>query len=233
MPAPLAQQAQPGAQPGSLLGGMMLPLVMIGLLFFFMVLRPQQAEQRKREELLKQIKKKEAAMLAQINKVIEVLKESPVKVGAKVGTSGKIFGSVTTVQIARAIRDPNFRIFAERGAVHVVGAGLHLESRDPFALFKDLGAAGRTDVHDAEDLRAKESDRLATMAAVLRAFGGDVVELQDGLTIHGGRPLRAAHVESHGDHRVAMSAVVLGLVADGETIVDDVACVDATARARL
>ncbi len=49
--------------------------------------------------------KKEAAMLAQINSVIAVLKESPVKLGAKTGTSGKIFGSVTSLQIARAIRD--------------------------------------------------------------------------------------------------------------------------------
>ena len=49
--------------------------------------------------------KKEAAMLAEINKVISVLKESPIKVGAKTGTSGKIFGSVTALQIARAIRD--------------------------------------------------------------------------------------------------------------------------------
>jgi dihydropteroate synthase len=48
--------------------------------------------------------------------------------------------------LAAAIRDPNFRIFAERGAIHLVGAGLHLESRDPFALFKELEAAGRTDV---------------------------------------------------------------------------------------
>jgi len=48
--------------------------------------------------------------------------------------------------LAQAIRDPNFRIFAERGAIHLVGAGLHLESRDPFALFKQLEAAGRTDV---------------------------------------------------------------------------------------
>jgi dihydropteroate synthase len=48
--------------------------------------------------------------------------------------------------LARAIRDPNFRIFAERGAIHLVGAGLHLESRDPFALFKQLAEAGRTDV---------------------------------------------------------------------------------------
>jgi len=57
------------------------------------------------EERQKVKAKKEAAMLAEINKVISVLKESPVKVGAKTGTSGKIFGSVTALQIARAIRD--------------------------------------------------------------------------------------------------------------------------------
>jgi len=49
-------------------------------------------------------------------------------------------------RLAEAIRDPNFRVFAEGGLIHLVGAGLHLESRDPFALFDDLQAAGRTDV---------------------------------------------------------------------------------------
>jgi len=56
------------------------------------------------EERAKVKAKKEAAMLAEVNKVIAVLKESPVKIGAKTGTSGKIFGSVTSLQIARAIR---------------------------------------------------------------------------------------------------------------------------------
>ena len=56
-------------------------------------------------ERLKQQQKKEAKMLAEINLVIAKLKEGAVKVGAKTGTSGKIFGSVTSVQIARAIRD--------------------------------------------------------------------------------------------------------------------------------
>lgn len=49
--------------------------------------------------------KKEAAMLAEINSVIAKLQESPLKVGAKTGTSGKIFGSITALQISRAIRD--------------------------------------------------------------------------------------------------------------------------------
>ncbi|MFM8707341.1 MAG: DUF6513 domain-containing protein, partial [Planctomycetia bacterium] len=58
----------------------------------------------------------------------------------------QVHGQEVLDSLARAIRDPNFRIFAERGAIHLVGAGLHLESRDPFALFKQLEAAGRTDV---------------------------------------------------------------------------------------
>jgi large subunit ribosomal protein L9 len=57
------------------------------------------------DERMKVRSKKESAMLAEINKVITVLKESPLKIGAKTGTSGKIFGSVTTLQISRAIRD--------------------------------------------------------------------------------------------------------------------------------
>ena len=56
-------------------------------------------------ERLKVQAKKEAAMLAEINKVIDVLKSSPVKLSAKTGTSGKIFGTITSLQIARAIRD--------------------------------------------------------------------------------------------------------------------------------
>jgi large subunit ribosomal protein L9 len=57
------------------------------------------------EERMKQVKKKEDKMLAEINKVIDKLKEAPLKLGAKTGTSGKIFGSVTTLQISRAIRE--------------------------------------------------------------------------------------------------------------------------------
>jgi large subunit ribosomal protein L9 len=57
------------------------------------------------EERLKVAKKKEAAMLAQINSVIAKLQEAPLKIGAKTGTSGKIFGSITSLQISRAIRD--------------------------------------------------------------------------------------------------------------------------------
>ena len=57
------------------------------------------------EEKQKQLAKKEAKLLSEINSVIAVLKEGALKIGAKTGTSGKIFGSVTSLQISRAIRD--------------------------------------------------------------------------------------------------------------------------------
>ncbi|MFM9020366.1 MAG: 50S ribosomal protein L9 [Sediminibacterium sp.] len=60
---------------------------------------------KQHEEKLKVIAKKEAAMLAELSKVIDILKASPVKITAKTGTTGKIFGSVTSLQIARAIRE--------------------------------------------------------------------------------------------------------------------------------
>ena len=57
------------------------------------------------EERMKQAKKKEDKMLAEVNSVIAKLSEAPLKVGAKTGTSGKIFGSVTSLQLSRAIRE--------------------------------------------------------------------------------------------------------------------------------
>ncbi len=64
-----------------------------------------ESNRKELEERRKQIQKREDALLAEIAKVTEVLKESPVKVGAKTGTSGKIFGSVTSIQLGRAIRE--------------------------------------------------------------------------------------------------------------------------------
>jgi large subunit ribosomal protein L9 len=63
------------------------------------------SNQKQLEERLKQVKKKEEKMLAEINSVIAKLNEGPLKLGAKTGTSGKIFGSITSLQISRAIRE--------------------------------------------------------------------------------------------------------------------------------
>jgi large subunit ribosomal protein L9 len=84
-----------------------------------MAIEASPSNMKQLDERLKQQKKKEEKMLAEVNKVVEVLKQSPVKIGAKTGTSGKIFGSVTSVQIARAIRDQKgYEI--DRRRIHLV-----------------------------------------------------------------------------------------------------------------
>jgi 3-phosphoshikimate 1-carboxyvinyltransferase len=85
---------------------------------------------------------------------------------------------------------------------------------------------GRTEIRDAAELRVKESDRIATMAHVLGAFGVPCEELPDGLIITGGAPLRGARIESRGDHRIAMSAALLGMLAEGDSVIDGAEAVD-------
>lgn len=86
-------------------------------------------------------------------------------------------------------------------------------------------AQGRTEIRDAAELRVKESDRVATLARELAAMGARVQELPDGLALEGPARLRGARVASSGDHRIAMALAVAALVAEGETVVDDVACI--------
>ncbi|HEX6836399.1 MAG TPA: 3-phosphoshikimate 1-carboxyvinyltransferase, partial [Polyangia bacterium] len=82
-------------------------------------------------------------------------------------------------------------------------------------------AEGETRITDAAELRVKESDRIAATAAMLRALGVEVTELDDGLVVQGGRGARAGVVESHGDHRIAMAGAICALGADGETLIRD------------
>lgn len=86
-------------------------------------------------------------------------------------------------------------------------------------------ADGDTEIRDAQELRVKETDRIAAMANNLRAFGVNVVEHKDGMTITGGAALTGAKVGSFGDHRIAMACAILGLFAKGETTISDTACI--------
>src|SRR6476469_4422579 len=80
-------------------------------------------------------------------------------------------------------------------------------------------AQGTTVIRDAEELRVKESDRIAVMAAQLSQMGAQVTELPDGLEITGGTPLQGAEVDSHTDHRIAMSLAIAALNATGTTTI--------------
>ncbi len=80
-------------------------------------------------------------------------------------------------------------------------------------------AQGTTVIRDAAELRVKESDRIAVMAAELNRMGARVTELPDGLEITGGTPLTGADVDSHTDHRIAMSLAIAALNASGTTTI--------------
>jgi len=80
-------------------------------------------------------------------------------------------------------------------------------------------AEGKTVISDAAELRVKESDRIASTAAELSRLGGHVEELPDGMVIYGGKRLEGAEVSSHLDHRLAMSLAVAGLIAKGNTAI--------------
>ncbi len=96
----------------------------------------------------------------------------------------------------------------------------------PIACALAARARGTTTIADAEELRVKESDRIATMAEILRAFGVELEERPDGLVIEGKQaPLEPVNVESKGDHRIAMAAAVLALTARGPSTIRDVDCV--------
>ena len=72
-------------------------------------------------------------------------------------------------------------------------------------------AEGTTTIRDAEELRRKESDRIETVTAALRALGGEVEPTEDGMVIEGTGGLRGGSIDSHGDHRIAMLGAVAGL----------------------
>ena len=80
-------------------------------------------------------------------------------------------------------------------------------------------AEGTTVIRDAAELRVKESDRLMATRVELSRLGAQVEELDDGLRITGGRKLRGAAHKTYGDHRIAMTVGVAGLLAEGETTI--------------
>jgi 3-phosphoshikimate 1-carboxyvinyltransferase len=123
-----------------------------------------------------------------------------------------------------------------RGTVEVTGAplkGTVIQGKEIPQLIDELPilavagalASGTTIIRQAQELRVKETDRIAAIAHNLRAMGAQVVELADGLEIHGRAELRGARVASFGDHRIAMAFAIAGMFAEGETIIQDVECV--------
>jgi 3-phosphoshikimate 1-carboxyvinyltransferase len=100
-------------------------------------------------------------------------------------------------------------------ATEVGGAEIPLAIDElPLVALTACFAEGTTTIRDAEELRRKESDRIETVTAALRALGGKVEPTEDGMVIEGTGGLRGGTVDSHGDHRIAMLGAVAGLASE-------------------
>src|SRR5213595_1543087 len=137
-------------------------------------------------------------------------------------------------QVREAIEDVDQ--LEPRGIVEVTGfplKGTVIQGREVPQLIDELpilavaGALenGKTIIRHAQELRVKETDRIAATAHNLRTMGAQITEMNDGLEIHGPALLHGARVPSFGDHRIAMAFAIAGLFADGETIVQDADCI--------
>ena len=85
-------------------------------------------------------------------------------------------------------------------------------------------AAGDSSVRDAAELRVKEVDRISVLAGEFKKMGVSIQERPDGFTISGPIRPHGSSVDSHDDHRLAMTLAIAGLVADSPTIVENAAC---------
>ncbi len=109
------------------------------------------------------------------------------------------------------------------GTLHGVDiAGAEVEGREdeiPVLAVAAAFAEGTTTFRDAAELRVKETDRVVTTAAMLRAFGASVEERPDGLVVHGGAALHPGVVDSAGDHRIALAGAVAALAVTGTSVI--------------
>ena len=87
-------------------------------------------------------------------------------------------------------------------------------------------ADGDMIIRNAKELRVKESDRISTVVENLKKMGARVEEFEDGMEIKGGKALKGAELESFGDHRIAMAFTIAGLFSEGETLINNVDCID-------
>jgi 3-phosphoshikimate 1-carboxyvinyltransferase len=105
---------------------------------------------------------------------------------------------------------------------NVIRGALVAQLIDELPVLAVVGTAveGGLEIRDARELRVKESDRITTTVANLRAMGAEVEEFEDGLRVEGPVRLRGARLQSYGDHRIAMAFAVAALAAEGETFIE-------------
>lgn len=131
------------------------------------------------------------------------------------------------IQFGADITVGDDEIFVKKGLM----IGIELDASEIPDLVPVISAVaslseGTTRIYNAQRLRLKESDRIASTAEMIRAVGGDVTETEDGLLITGRKSLKGGTVDSFKDHRIAMSAAVLSSGCENDVIVTDAECTD-------
>jgi 3-phosphoshikimate 1-carboxyvinyltransferase len=150
----------------------------------------------------------------------------------------RAFGfSIDTDDLREECNEPRgtIRISGERASSHqsesqntlTLHSALIPQLIDELPLLTIVGSQidGGIEIRDATELRVKESDRISAMVVGLRAMGVAVEEFDDGLRVAGPSQLRGAQIDARGDHRIAMSFAIAGLLAEGKTEIKDSECV--------
>ncbi|MDE6884004.1 MAG: 3-phosphoshikimate 1-carboxyvinyltransferase [Lachnospiraceae bacterium] len=129
-------------------------------------------------------------------------------------------GDITLLNVSH-IGEPTADLLVKHSSLH----GITIEGEIIPTLIDELPiinvmaacAEGTTFIKDAAELKVKESNRIDVMVTCLSAMGCDIIGTEDGMVIHGGKPLHGAVIDSHMDHRIAMSFAIASLIADGDT----------------
>lgn len=138
-------------------------------------------------------------------------------------------GDITIEPIAGAVGEPIADITVRTSSLHgitIEGAVIpKLIDELPIIAILACYAKGTTIIKDAQELKVKESNRIDVMANNLSAMGADIEATSDGMIIYGGAALHGAVIDSHADHRIAMSFAIAGINADGNTQIQGAECV--------
>lgn len=139
-------------------------------------------------------------------------------------------GDLTLSHINKGSGEPTADILVKTSQLHgiTIGGSIIPTLIDELPIIAAMAcmAEGTTVIKDAAELKVKESNRIEIMVRYLSAMGADITETEDGMIIHGQKPLHGAVIDSKLDHRIAMTFAVAGLAADGETEILGAECVN-------
>lgn len=142
----------------------------------------------------------------------------------------KAMGADITLLNVKKEGEPTADLLIRTSSLHgtTVGGEIIPTLIDEIPMIAVMGAfaQGTTIIKDAQELKVKESDRITVMVDNLKRMGADIEGTDDGMIIHGGRPLHGAVIDSHSDHRVAMSFAVAGAICDGPLSIEGGECVN-------